>query len=79
VSLKFSIPARDKILHMICGFLLSCAGFIWLPLCVLGLIAGAGKEIYDKTTGRGYPDLEDFIYTLAGAYLGTLIAIIPYC
>lgn len=32
-----------------------------------GILAGATKEIYDKTSGNGYCDVRDFLWTCAGA------------
>lgn len=32
-----------------------------------GVLAGTTKEIYDKTSGKGYCDARDFLWTCAGA------------
>jgi len=64
------IIAADKANHFIAGTVIYC-----LALCIVTpvaalipvVIAGAGKEVYDKISGKGTADIKDFIYTVAGA------------
>ena len=65
---------NDKTKHFIAGFLLSLVGFVYVPLCILGFLAGALKEWYDLL-GHGVPDWYDLAYTWAGAGLATLIVL----
>ena len=66
---------KDKQLHFIWGFFI-CAIVGWAVNPLIGLavslIAGALKEIYDKASGKGTPDIYDAIATFTGglgAYL----------
>lgn len=43
----------------------------------LGTIAGAGKEIYDKVTGKGTPDRHDFYATVLGSAVVSVAIAIP--
>jgi hypothetical protein len=58
----------DKKKHLIVGFLLVFTGLPWLPL-----LAGIGKELWDKWSGKGTPEWADLAYTLAGGYCGLLV------
>ncbi|NOX40505.1 MAG: hypothetical protein GXP05_08315 [Alphaproteobacteria bacterium] len=62
------MPYQDKIAHIAVGFTISAliGGPIGLAVAT---IAGAGKEIWDKYSGRGTPDLWDFVATVAGGAL----------
>lgn len=61
-----AIP-HDKLLHLSVGLVIYSLTALFNPLLGLTavlLVAGA-KEIYDKATGKGTPELADFIYTVA--------------
>ncbi len=60
--------AKDKKLHLIIGFFIA----LLLNIYIVVLI-GAGKEVYDKVSKKGTPELLDFIYTVAGGILAYLI------
>ena len=36
-------------------------------------VAGLGKEIYDKVSGKGTPERLDFFYTVFGGFLAVII------
>lgn len=38
----------------------------------VGCLAGATKELYDKTSHRGTPDFKDFVWTSVGASAGSI-------
>jgi hypothetical protein len=44
----------------------------------LGTAAGAAKEIYDKTSGKGTPDVRDFYATALGAVTVGVTLTIPF-
>jgi hypothetical protein len=63
----------DKALHMIGGVILFAVGhyfFGWQVGLALAATIGALKEIYDKVSGTGTPDVMDFVATVAGGTLG---------
>jgi hypothetical protein len=59
---------RDKKLHMIVGFIISLSAIfipaMWALFAVI--VIGAFKEIYDKLSGKGTPEVLDFVATVAG-------------
>ena len=66
---KFIIPV-DKANHFIAGTIIYCIASIFLtPIVALApvVIIGAAKEVYDKYSKKGTPDIIDFLYTVAGA------------
>ena len=66
---KFIIPV-DKANHFIAGTIIYCIASIFLtPVVALApvVIIGATKEVYDKYSKKGTPDIIDFLYTIAGA------------
>jgi len=69
-----SIP-RDKLLHFIACYLLVNLLSLFLPnilACLLVLVVGISKEVYDKISGKGTCDWKDIVADLAGiaaAYL----------
>ena len=67
----------DKIYHFIAGFIISLIfGFINPVLgLALAIIAGVGKEIYDKKIKKSVIDPLDVIATVLGGVLGTGLAI----
>ena len=44
---------------------------------VASMGAGVSKELYDKYTGRGYPEVNDALYTAAGGSMVSLTVAIP--
>jgi hypothetical protein len=66
---KLLIPV-DKANHFIAGTLIYCLASLFLtPSAALipVVIIGIGKEVYDKQSKTGTPDLVDFIFTVLGA------------
>ena len=68
----------DKIYHLVAGFIISLIfGFINPVLgLVLAIIAGVGKEIYDKKIKKSVIDPFDIIATVIGGILGTALVIV---
>lgn len=67
--IKLLIPV-DKANHFIAGTLTYCLASLFLtPMVALipVVIIGVAKEVYDKCSKKGTPDVVDFIYTIAGA------------
>jgi hypothetical protein len=66
---KLLIPV-DKANHFIAGTVIYCLASLFLtPVAALApvIIIGAAKEVYDKYSKKGTPDVIDFLYTMAGA------------
>lgn len=66
--------SSDKWLHLTAGFIISfyVGLFSILYGFVAGIIAAAGKEIYDKMSGKGTPEIWDFVFTVIGVLYGIL-------
>lgn len=65
----------DKALHALGGCILFAIGhyFVsWQAGIILATTIGAAKEIYDKVSGKGTPDVMDLVATMAGGCLGFL-------
>ena len=68
----------DKRAHFVVGFLIAAIVGLVNPFLGFGAaaLAGLAKELYDAT-GRGTPELMDFVYTVAGGALGaSLVALL---
>ena len=66
---KFLISV-DKANHFIVGTIIYClALFLLSPLLALipVIITGGAKEAYDYYSGKGTPDINDFIFNILGA------------
>ena len=66
--------ASDKWLHLAAGFCIASLVGVFTPLggfCI-ALFVGALKEIYDRISGKGTPELWDFVFTALGAFLGLI-------
>jgi hypothetical protein len=71
-----TIP-KDKQLHFIAGTLIGAGVTEFCALNKIkhpalwgigaGFLAGVGKEIYDKQSGKGTPEFADAVYTILGA------------
>ncbi|MDD2300855.1 MAG: hypothetical protein PHU69_14625 [Fermentimonas sp.] len=69
---------KDKLYHLVAGFVISIVFGLINPVLGLALavIAGVGKEIYDKKIKKSVIDPLDAISTVLGGVLGTALAII---
>ena len=67
----------DKIYHLVAGFIISLIFGLINPVLglALAIIAGVGKEIYDKKIKKSVIDPLDVIATVVGGILGTGLAI----
>jgi hypothetical protein len=66
-----SIPA-DKANHAVYGAAIACVGALTLgPVAgaVACLLVAVGKELYDRISGTGCPELLDTAWTLVGGAL----------
>ncbi len=68
----------DKIYHLVAGFIISLIFGLINPVLglALAIIAGVGKEIYDKKIKKSVIDPLDVIATVVGGVLGTGLAIV---
>ena len=68
----------DKIYHLVAGFIISLIFGLINPVLglALAIIAGVGKEIYDKKIKKSVIDPLDVIATVLGGVLGTGFAIV---
>jgi hypothetical protein len=76
---RLLIKQIDKANHFIAGTLIYCLANVFLtPLVALipVIVIGAAKEMYDKYSKKGNPDVMDFLYTIAGALPVLLTTII---
>ena len=68
---------QDKANHLIYGLLIFILVHFFFGV-VAGLLAGTvaavAKEVYDKVSGKGNPELLDALATIAGAVLGAFAA-----
>lgn len=68
--------AYDKKLHYAAGLLIAGVLTNFLPVLIAVAIAvavGIGKEVYDRVTKKGTPELADFLWTTAGALMWLLL------
>ena len=60
---------NDKLLHFFAGSYVALLAMEWLQwefaLALVALVA-LGKEMYDRISGKGNPELWDFLVTLIG-------------
>jgi len=64
-----NIP-QDKKKHFVAGFAITAVVslfFGYIVGAIAAVIAAAGKELYDKATGKGTPEILDFVATVLGA------------
>ena len=64
-----NIP-QDKKKHFVAGFAIVAVVslfFGYIVGAVAAVIAAAGKELYDKATGKETPEILDFVATVLGA------------
>jgi hypothetical protein len=74
-KIKHVWSQSDKRGHFIVGAAITQIiglGDIWIGL-IAGLVAGLGKEWWDKYTGRGVYDLVDMYATWAGVVCGFVV------
>lgn len=66
---------QDKANHFIYGlaiFLAVGLAFGAIPGLAAAILIGAAKEIYDRVSGKGTPDVYDFVATVVGGVAGFL-------
>jgi len=64
---------QDKANHALYGvaiFVVTHFFFGVVAGLLVGLVAAIGKEVYDKVSGKGNPELLDALATFAGVMLG---------
>ena len=65
---------KDKILHVIVGFVIGFLGACCLGSALFGFglacVAGLSKEVYDKVSGKGTVEGLDALATMFGGLIG---------
>ena len=75
---KILIP-QDKANHFVYGFLIFAffsLFFTELTCLIIVSFVAAAKEVYDKVSKKGTPEILDFVFTIIPALILTLINII---
>lgn len=71
---------EDKKKHFVAGFIITAVislFFGYLVGAAAAIVAGTGKEVYDKVTGKGTPEaLDYFVATAAGAVTAIAISLV---
>jgi hypothetical protein len=65
---------KDKRLHAAAGFIIALLLSVISPLIgiIATVVAGIGKEVYDKVIKKGKAELLDFVFTFLGGVLGVI-------
>jgi len=69
----------DKLLHVLCGYIIAVTIGMWLPWlgAVAGIVAAFGKEfVWDKWMKRGTFEWQDLNVTLVGVLVGFILAFV---
>lgn len=70
---------EDKKKHFVAGFIIAAVVslfFGYIAGAAAAIVAGIGKEVYDKVTGKGTPEVLDFLATATGAATAILLSVI---
>ena len=70
---------KDKKKHFVAGFAITAIVslfFGYIIGVIVAVIAAAGKELYDKVTGTGTPEVLDFVATIAGAAAAVIASVV---
>ena len=69
-----NLPKYDKLKHFFIGYIISLAlPFIGIYALYLCIAVAVGKEIYDKISKKGTPEVLDIVYTVAPCAINYLI------
>lgn len=66
---------EDKQKHMIVSFMLTVCFSLFLPIVYAVLISfliGVSKEIYDKVSGKGKPEVKDIYANCIGIFIASI-------
>ncbi len=70
-------PPPDKLQHLGAGFFVYTAAYVGSGRGELSLGVsvgvGLGKEVWDRTTKKGRPEVSDFLWTVVGGLVGYVI------
>ena len=72
VLMNYSL-SRDKVYHLIAGFILTAIGFSVFNFLFFGVIFAFGKELYDYISRRGKAEWSDILYTLIGCLIALIL------
>ena len=73
-----NIP-QDKKKQFAAGFAITAVVslfFGYIVGAIAAVIAAAGKELYDKATGKGTPEILDFVATVLGAVAAVATSVV---
>ena len=69
-----TLPKYDKLKHFFIGYIISLAlPFIGIYALYICIAVAVGKEIYDKISKKGTPEILDIAYTVAPCAINYLI------
>lgn len=69
---------QGKKKHFVAGFAITAIVSLFFGYIIgvlVAVIAAAGKELYDKVTGTGTPEVLDFVATIAGAAAAVIASV----
>ena len=70
---------QDKKKYFVAGFAITAIVslfFGYIIGVIVAVIAAAGKELYDKVTGTGTPEVLDFVATIVGAAAAVIASVV---
>ena len=70
---------QDKKKHFVAVFAITAIVslfFGYIIGVIVAVIAAAGKELYDKVTGTGTPEVLDFVATIVGAAAAVIASVV---
>lgn len=73
--MKF-LKQRDKQQHIIISFYMTLILMLFIPMWLaitLTFLVGVSKEVYDKVSGKGSPELLDIVANTIGITLAVII------
>jgi|TARA_X000001382_G_C3073906_1_gene148385 hypothetical protein len=66
--------AHDKLKHFMIGYFISLSiALIGFYGIFLTLFIAVAKEVYDKLSGKGTPEILDIVYTVAPAIINYVV------
>ena len=72
-TFKGYLFSSDKWLHLAAGFIIAFfVGLFGGYGLSAGILAAAGKEIYDKFSKKGTPEVWDFVFSVVGVLAGII-------
>lgn len=69
---------KDKLYHLVAGFIIGFVFAFWRPgeALFFASCAGVGKELYDKYIKKSEVDPLDAFFTILGGMIGVVLSIL---